>query len=126
MKKINFKDITVNDRISFIGLDKSLGRAEFLFCPVYVRGKLKTLFIQALQQECKGAWRLDCEIPVVHFHIESWTHKTEHPKVWRESWCLDHKTIAHEVYVPPETDEIVFSYFFGNSLSIRFQKKGDT
>jgi hypothetical protein len=127
VKVIVWKSITIRDKISFQSRHHKYGRAQFLFCPMFKNGKMKSLFIQALQQERPDMWwKLDCEIPVSNFQIESWTHKTEHPNIWRESWCLDHKCVSHEVSVPKDTDEIVFSYFFGNSLSIRFQKQGDT
>ena len=122
-----FVPITVKDRISFVGLTKVFGRAEFTFCPVFKAGKMVKLFITAHQQERSdsGNWVFDCEIPITEFMIESWTHKTTPPRIWFEQWCNVHKTIAHTVYVPDNTDEIKFSYHFGNQLSIRFQKKGD-
>jgi len=114
--------ITIKDTISYEPIHKDYGRAEFVFCPIFKEGIMKRLYIYALQQERKiRRWILKIDIPVTTFHIESWAHKTNPPHIWREFWCKQHKTISHEVYVPDNTNKITFSYFFGNSLSIRFE-----
>lgn len=125
MKKddIKYVEIGVDNIITYKPMDPQLGNAEFVFCPQFIRGNMKTLFITAKQQNRRVKyWKVNLPFPVKVFLITSWIHKTNHPNIWREYWCSVHKAIAHEIYVPQNTNQIVFEPSFGDTLFIRFEK----
>lgn len=122
-EEIDYKEIKVTDEIDYILKTENWGRCEFEICPVFKRGYLREVFFVRKQQKNEECYRLeiDKDIKVNVFHIDSWNHKTEHPKIWREFWCKNHKTISHDVYPPDMTSKIVFAYNFGNTLMMRFE-----
>jgi len=127
-KKEKVIEITVNDVIEYKPLHKDLGRAEFQICPVFKKGIMRELFIYRKQQDTNETYKIDLRkinYKAKVFQIESWTHKTDPPRIWNEAWCKDHKTIMHEVYVPDNTNQIRFSLHFGDTISILFEAKED-
>lgn len=120
------KQINLDTKIKYVPVTENLGRAEFLFCPVFKYGKMRKLFIFRLQQKNREHYCLDLEKiglkNTTTFDITSWSHKKDLPVIWRNFWCKEHKTISFEVYVPNNTDTIEFAYHFGDSLTIRFIK----
>jgi hypothetical protein len=124
-KKIEPKEIHITDKILYDARHPKYGRAEFQICPIFKYGKLKQVIITRAQQDRQDRQfilNVAKDMPNANmFQIEAWTHLTESPRIWREFWCKEHKTICHETYVPPVTDEMVFDYHFGNTVSIRFQ-----
>ncbi len=132
-KKLNKKkekviEITVDDVIEYKPLHKEFGRAEFQICPVFKNGIMRELFIYRKQQGTNEIYKIDLKkinYKAIVFAIESWTHKTDPPSIWQEAWCIDHKTIMHEVYVPDNTNQIRFRLHFGDSISILFEAKED-
>lgn len=117
------KTIKITDTIPYQPIHPQYGRAEFQICPVYKNGYIKQVHIYRQQQTTNETYilHIDKGIKINTFSITAWTHKTEPPSIWRESWCKDHKTITHEVYVPDNTNKISFAYHFGNTLDIRFE-----
>ena len=120
--KRELKMLNLESRIQYTPVTKMYGRAEFVFCPVYSRGKMRKLYIYRKQQiGMNFEYCLDLkDYNVKSFSITSWIHRTDLPNTWRESWCKEHKTIAHEVYVPDDTNCLEFDYSLGNWLTIRF------
>jgi len=119
--------LTLQDKITYIGITHNLGRAEFQICPKFTRGKLTDLYIYRRQQENRESYHINIKVncawaKITTFLIDAWTHRTEPPRIWRNFWCKEHKTICFEVYVPPETDTIEFDENFGDTLTIRFIK----
>ena len=121
------KRISVDSIIPYKVLDDTpgggnLGRAEFLFCPLWTRGRMRELLIYPLQQRSKMYYRLDLTDcgKVTTFGFDSYGDK-ERPRAWRMGWCKEHKTVSYEVYVPTGTDRLSFSPHFGNSISICFE-----
>jgi len=127
-KTLKTTKIKINDKITYDWKHKDYGRAEFTFCPFFKNGYMEKLYIYRKQQGEDEEFIFDIKedkMKINVFQITAWTHKTEAPRVWRNSWCEKHKCIAFEVYVPPNTNRIVFSYHFGNSLEIRMEEKPD-
>lgn len=125
-KKQKIIEITVHDIIKYKPLHKCFGRAMFQICPVFKNGIIRELFIYRRQQDNHEIYKIDLKkinYKANTFHIESWTHETDSPRIWRESWCKDHKTIMHEVYVPNNTNQIKFNLHFGDTISILFEAK---
>lgn len=96
-----------DDVVRFVAIDKTpggtnLGRAEFVFCPMWRCGRLERFFIEARQQRDL----VDTQYVVETFKgemfcVQSWTHRgIKEPRVWSSYWCKEHKTIALRVYVP--------------------------
>lgn len=121
---ISVVEIKSTDVIKYRYNHKRFGRAEFILCPVFKRGYMQKLFIYRKQQGESGAFVLDVAkvCPrVSQFMVETWTHKTEAPRIWKNFWCKEHKCISFEVYVPPLTRKMVFNFHFGDTLSIRME-----
>lgn len=120
--------ITVGDVIRYEWMDKTpgggnLGHAEFLFCPVWSRGRMRELHIYPRQQRVPVyCYTLDLsECRISDFSFSSWTYMgIEHPWCWRMWWCKEHKGVSYEVYVPKNTSQMSFELYFGNSIEIRF------
>ena len=118
---IDYKEIKSTDVIGYVDRTDKWGTAEFQICTLFKRGYLKEVYFTRRQQENNENYCLKVEGKINVFCITAWTHKTEHPRIWRQFWCKDHKSICHETYVPRGTSKIVFAYHFGNSLDIRFE-----
>lgn len=121
MKKIN-----CDDSIEYKVLVKRYGRAMFEICPVFKYGYLRKVFIYLHQRPNRKVteWVFDVgkdNNRINVFQITSWTHKTEHPNIWREMWCKEHKTICHSVYVPDKTNKLTFDFHLGNTFEMRFE-----
>jgi hypothetical protein len=97
---------------------ENLGRAEFSFCPVWSRGKIKTLWIVPLQQrEAKNIYCVNGNFQ--NFMCSSWAHKgVKEPKVWMHFWCHEHKCAGFRVYVPENARR--FSVTKLSTLQINF------
>ena len=128
-EKVKVKTITLDDAIHYRAMDPTpgggnLGRAEFVFCPVWKRGVMRELLIYRAQQRDKQrAYRLPLADAgrVTVFSFRAWGHRgIEEPRPWRMGWCKEHKGVSYEVYVPSGTDRLTFSPHFGNSLDIHF------
>lgn len=108
-----------NDIVPFKAMTKEYGRAEFTFCPVYKRGKLKEIHISPQQQpDAKENF-------VIHntysdsFQITSFDYK-EPPRPWLYMWCAEHKCPAFRVYVPDDVK--AFQVHKLTTMEIRFIK----
>lgn len=101
----------------------SLGRAEFIFCPEWHRTRLKKLTICPVQQrDMTYFYTIDCNAK--DLTISSWTHKgISEPHLWRHVWCVEHRCMAIQAYVPPESN--YFSVQILTSLMIYFGRVGD-
>lgn len=120
LEAIPVKEINVLSIIKYKEVHAEYGRAEFTFCPVFKRGYLHKLWIYRKQQGyAEGfVFNVSKEYPRINqFAIESWMHKTEHPKIWQNGWCKEHKCVLFDVYVPRSTSRIVFR-FMSDCMSI--------
>ena len=116
LKEVILED---GDEVKFTALTKNLGRAEFLFCPVYKRGLLKEMYIHPLQQEnVKNYYKIIIEEKTVSFNIDSYVHKMDSPMFWWWSWCKDHKANCFRCYVPSNSN--CFKVEKGSWLMITF------
>jgi hypothetical protein len=104
----------------FVGMTKSLGRAEFQVCPQYKRGKLVRLYIYPLQQEDRSYYLWEGN-GKRHFTIQSYEGLDE-PKIWMHSYCKEHKCHSMRMYVPDDAKFILFQEY-GDNACIGFTKK---
>lgn len=110
-----------NPVIRFKPMHDRYGHAEFEICPVFKYGKLKKIFVFRRQQETSECYEIEAQ-GQKEFQIMTWTHKGfDVPNIWMEFWCKEHKTICHRVYVPKQTDIIVFDNL--STFGIRFDKE---
>lgn len=126
--------ITIEDSIDYVALDPTpgggnLGRAEFIFCPIWKDGIMTRLLIYPRQQRVK-VFCYDLSLKdagmVKNFCFHSWTHKgIEQPHAWRMYWCEEHATVSYEVYVPSKTNRLSFEPHFGDSIDIHFGIQGE-
>jgi len=121
--------ISLDDKIYYTPVTEMWGRAEFDICPVFKRGYLRQIHIIRRQQETKEEFVLDLERELNPSRIREFSITSEYgvekplPKIWRNFWCIVHKTISFSVYVPVDTNTIKFTpHFFLNSLDIIFTK----
>jgi hypothetical protein len=131
-EEIEWKEITLDTKIPYQALHETYGRAEFQICPKFVRGRMTDIYLFRRQQvNSERGYHLDVlkalpDCRITQFQIDAWTHKTDAPRVWREFWCKEHKTICHETYVPNNTNTIEFDPFFGEGITIRFVADKET
>ena len=118
-KKYGTEDFS--PKIPFKDMHEKWGHAEFHICPIFKYGKLKKVMVYRAQQETNECY----EIPAFgqkEFQIYTWKSEGfEHPNIWKEFYCKEHKTICHEVYVPRGTNVIEFDSL--SVFGIRFVKK---
>ncbi len=108
------------DVIKFNWETKLYGRAEFIICPIRVRGELREVIITGLQQ----AGRMKhYKIIVPHgnnLSIGSWVGLSD-PSIWITGWCKEHKCRFMRLYVPKYSEKIDIS-LWSDGLSLRFGK----
>ena len=98
----------------------NLGRAEFSFCPVYKRGKLKEMVIWPIQQRNVDTYyKAVFEYSPLDISIHS-NPGLDDPKIWLHFWCKMHKCAGFRLYVP--TDSKYFQVEFLSGFSIYFGK----
>lgn len=127
-KDIMKHDITTDDMIRYDVMHPRWGRAMFEICPVFRYGKMRKLYIYRRSQPIHECFIMDIDarfMNVTCFDITSWTHKTEHPMIWRHPWCAEHGCVSFWVYAPLDTDRIRFEPHFASDLTIRFEKESD-
>jgi len=96
--------------IPFKWLTHKYGRAEFLVCPIYKRGKLIEYFIYAKQQEnITNYWHFYNERQEKDLFITSYNGLKD-PTVCRTFYCKEHKTICIELYVPVHAQYLKLNY----------------
>ena len=127
MEKLKLKILKPNDVIRFKPKDyieggSNLGHAEFDFCVKWKYGKIKEVLIFHRQQrDIKNYYKIVSGFST-EFLIQSWTHKgIDLPNLWRISYCKEHKSINHSVYVPLNSN--CFSFSVGTSIDIYFDNK---
>lgn len=128
IKKTIPKEIKVNDVIPYVWRTDNYGVAEFELCPVFKNGYMEKLFIYRKQQIERDAFVINIKktgLKIKTFMVESWISRTEAPRIWRNMWCKEHKCVLFEVYVPHDTNQIKFTFHFGDTLSIRFENTNE-
>ena len=112
-----------NPTIRFAPMHKDYGHAEFDICPVFKYGKLKRVFVYRRQQGTNEAYEIEAQNQK-EFSISTWEHKGfDIPRIWRNWWCEDHKTITFSVYVPKQTNIIEFSSLSTFGINFDEEKK---
>lgn len=97
----------------------NLGRAEFSICPVYVRGKLKEMYIDPIQQRNSDTiYKAVFDYPPLDFTIQSFG--LDDPKIWLHYWCKRHKCAGFRLYVPDNAEYFQVDFF--GDFSINFCK----
>jgi hypothetical protein len=108
----------------FVPMTKNYGRAEFTFCPVWIRRKLQEVFIYPRQQENIDYFYRVKSGYSDSFQVSSWSYKGfENPKIWLHFYCKDHKCMSMNVYPPHGCDSLRVNT--GSTLAIYFEKQGE-
>lgn len=112
-------EIKENEQIPFTWITHDYGRAEFVCCPIWKRGKITDLYISPKQQPDKRAilYHFKCGYSS-SLNLTS-TVGLDNPEVWNVMWCQTHKTQALEVYVPKNSKN--FSIRAVSSLYVWFR-----
>lgn len=104
-EELELKELKRGDKVFFKAIDdapggRNLGRAEFLFCPVWENGRLKKFYIYHAQQyDVKYYYVVKCDSD--DFQVDSWTHKgIDAPNIWLHFWCKEHECVGMRVSVP--------------------------
>ena len=101
--------------IPFEWKDKELGRAEFIICIKFKRGKISEFWVDPTQTRLTECWHFSSNDYYIHdFGISSYEN-LEESRVWLVHWCNDHKTFAFRVYSPPHA-----KYLCINNYGISF------
>lgn len=124
-KQLNQVEIEDRFCIPFVNKTDNLGRAEFILCPLYKRGKVVELFIYRRQQQNVTEyyhWEHTGR-GVGEMTIQSFGDLPD-PKVWRTFYCKEHKTQSLELYVPVGATYLRFEQFsFCITLGFMTDKK---
>jgi len=122
MCKLEEKILKVDELIRYNWKTKEYGRAEFIFCPIWKRGKIIKLHIYPMQQpDAKYFYILDVTANSKYICPYSWTHLgKENPWPWQFYWCKEHKCMSIKIYVPPNTNTLRITT--GTSLNIIFEE----
>jgi len=112
--------LKADEIVDFIPGTEEYGRAEFVICPVYKRGKMRELYIYPAQQpDAKFYYKVNLEYAPLDFSVSSWTHKgMSNPVIWLMFWCKEHKCQAFRVYVPGEAKR--FSVSMLSNVAVQF------
>jgi hypothetical protein len=86
-------------KIRFQPLHKDYGRAEFVVCPIWKRGRIVKVYITTVQQEPGRQFVVDTYSDTMS--IQSWVG-TGPPKIWLQGRCKEHKTYFTRFYVPAD------------------------
>jgi hypothetical protein len=112
--------ISSNEFIPFEAMSARYGRAEFVVCPVFKRGKLVVCSIYPRQQpEVKDHWVWEGKADGLSF---TGYQGLDNPKIWRTFWCKEHRCNSIELYVPNEAKFLWINLSVG-SLGINFTKE---
>ena len=120
MSKLTCRELKEHDIVKFSARSSQYGNAEFIFCPIFKRGKLKEMFIWPAQQpDVTEFFRILLPYVPQNFGISAWTHKgMDEPRPWMFFWCREHKCVAFRVYVPKQAK--CFRVLFGSWFRIIF------
>ena len=105
LTKKTLTDSMLSKPNEFEAVTQNYGRAEFVVCPIIIRGKIREVYIYPLQQpnaknyfyvENKDGWN------GIHFGtllLEN-NKGIDQPCVWKTFYCKEHKCHSFEFYVP--------------------------
>lgn len=121
-KELTEKVLKDGDVVEFVPMTEKYGRAEFIVCATYSRGKFKQLHVYPAQQEdAKHFYTITPAYSPQDWSVSSWTHKgIEEPRAWINWWCKEHKGPACRVYVPKNSTRFQVSVL--SNLSLNFDK----
>lgn len=108
--------------VEFVDMTQKYGRAEFVVCPQFKRGKLVKLSIYPKQQE-NANYFLEWEAQSNgknRFSVQGYEGLGE-PFLWNHFYCKEHKCQSFRMYVPTEAKYIWFSEYSDN-VCIGFTK----
>lgn len=116
--KLKEKRLRDGDKVAFVGMHKTYGRAEFVVCSKYVRGKLSKLYITPAQQpDMLYKYFIDVKKGTLDWSMRAWTHKSiDTPYIWIHFWCTDHQCPAMRLYVPAKATHFAVSELSNLSL----------
>lgn len=101
-KPLVYKPISEwNYRIYFDWIHQNYGRAEFVVCPKFKRGRIYQVFLTTKQQVPIRGWIFKANSNSLS--ISSYT-ELDTPKVWIHGWCKDHKTQYTAFYSPSNAE----------------------
>lgn len=122
--KAELKEKILNDGdiVKFTNCTQEYGRAEFICCPVFKRGKLKEFYIWPSQQpDAKYYYKVIFKYPPIDFSVCSWSHLgIDNPNIWLHSWCEKHKCHSFRLYVPTQSNQFRIEKL--SNFSVRFEK----
>lgn len=123
-KRLKQRILTDGAVVIFTPITVKCGRAEFVCCPVFNRGKLRELYLYPKQQpNAKEYFVYKFDYAPENFRINSWTHKgISRPEIWIHGWCQEHKCASFRFYVPVNSN--CFKVRALSIFSIDFDKEG--
>ena len=90
---------------------QNLGRAEFMVCLKWRRGKLAEYWVDPVQTRLPHGWHFTIgPSDRRDFYISAYEGLTPLPGAWLHFWCREHKTTSFRVYAPPGAKYLVLQW----------------
>jgi hypothetical protein len=101
--------------LRFIDVTTDYGRAEFVVCVGYWRGKIRHIYISRAQQHSDSSY--DVELATSHSSLSISSYGSlDNAKVWLFGHCEVHKATFMRLYVPLGSSELLVDW---SGLSFR-------
>ncbi len=78
---------------------QNLGRAEFVCCIRWKRGKVSEFWVYPVQSRLDTVWHMTRGNEYGNWHIGSY-EKLEAAHAWLVTWCKEHKCQSISIYAP--------------------------
>ncbi len=120
---MEYEQLKIGESFKFKATSKQYGRAEFCICPIIKYGKVRKIYLTAMQQLNGKHYQI---IIPNHYKIHiisvtDFTHSPKPPNMWRSVWCKEHKTFANIWYVASHANTITVREHFGDSIGLYFE-----
>ncbi len=86
---------------------KSLGRAEFMVCMKFKRGKVSEFWVDPIQTHIEEMWHYVGGD--IYFALSAYQN-LEDPKAWMIRYCKEHKCTSINVYAPSYAQFLEIDY----------------
>lgn len=121
---MKYEQLQIGKSFRFTPTTKDYGRAEFCICPIIKYGKIKEIYLIAMQQPDDGKNYhivIDDSLKIHTISITDFTNSPNPPKMWRSTWCKDHKTFSNIWYVASHSNKITVRQHFGDTIGLYFE-----
>ena len=101
--------LKIGESVSYVPMSKDLGRAEFVFCPVFnEKGLLKKVYISSMQQKEGKNYLIRVQGKLDLFYLTDYSEPIPYggARHWMGGWCKEHKTIFQRWYVGPQSTKM--------------------